>query len=191
MDFDKALRKQTLKYRLFLLAMGFIFLFNPLALVIAEAEEIRYIVILCLIETLIIVAILVKVKNLHLKTTLEMDTINIESGFPPKQALILLDSILGVAVENSGSNVRVILIIKGNKRSKLFKNVNLAKLKKEASFFSLVEKISRLKKEEKLQYFIISSGGIKKYKLLDILYKRCTKAIFTSNSITEIKKYRE
>lgn len=191
MDFDKALRKQTLKYRLFLLAMGFIFLFNPLALIIAEAKEIKYIIILCFIEALIIIAVLVKVKNLYLKVTPVMDVVKIKSGFPPKQMVIVYDSILGVTVEGTGNNIKVIVIVKGHKRGNLFKSVNLAKMKRDTSFFNLAEKIATLKKEENLQYFVVSSGGIKKYKLLDVLYQRCSKAIFTSISITEIKKYRE
>lgn len=191
MDFDKALRKQTLKYRLFLLAMGFIFLFNPLALVITEVNEIKYVAILCLIEILIIIAVLVKIKNIYLKHVSLLDVIKIESGFPPQKVIIVYDSILGITVEGTGSNMKVVIITKGLRRGSSFKNLNLARLKKDTSFFKLANKIAALKKEENLQYIIISSGGIKKYKLLDILYQRCSKAIFTSDSITEIKKYRE
>lgn len=191
MDFDKVLRKQTLHYRIFLLAMGFIFLFNPIALIITEANQIQYLVLLAIIEILIIVAVLVKYKTLYLKFSSSMDIIKIVSSFPRKKALVLYDNVLGITVTNTGSDMKIIIITKVFRRGTKFKYINIDRLKKDTSFYDLVNKIVTLKKQEKLQYIIISCGGVKKYELLDILYQRCTKAFFTSNAILEIKKYRE
>lgn len=191
MDFDKALRKQKLNFRLFLLTMGFIFLFNPVALIITEVNQLNYIMLLFIIEGLIVVSIILKYKMLHLKFTPLMDSIKIESSFPSKKIEIPYDKIVGVAVDNVTLDIKLIIIVSMFKRGKLFKNIKIEKLKEGTFFYDLINRIIAIRKKKNLQYIIVSTGGVKKYKLLDILYQRCTRAVFTSDAILEIKKYRE
>ena len=74
-------------------------------------------------------------------------------------------------------------------RNKAIKTDNI----KETNFFTLIllkfsnKKIKEKNPDKKYYFQVIKRGGLKKYLLLDSIYRNCVKAVYTDESIQNIK----
>jgi hypothetical protein len=109
------------------------------------------------------------------------------TGIFAKEHLILCDKVVLVHTNKSEYDLEIVLIT-----SIIFKNKGLRPI--DNNFLKRYPQVAQEYNDIKLQnpkkdyYFqIIKRGGLKKYLLLDSIYKNCVKAIYTDESIQNIK----
>lgn len=198
MNINKAIKKQQKSYKRFMLIMCFIFFIIPAILIYNKKLALFYIIYASIIEFLIIVAMLVKYHNEHIKFEIvENYRLNIESGLFKKKIIMLCDKIEIVHVENfkrksdGKEDFKIIIITSSKFRSEYIVPIN-AKLFKLYPYLAHCYKKRKMMYPEKSYFFTsIKKGKFYKYVLLDMIYRRCVNAEFTDEAIDRIKEYRE
>lgn len=197
MNIDKAIRKQKKSYKRFLLSMCFIFFTLPTVLFIAREFNIFYITYLIIIEALILIALWIRVNKEYLKFSCDGHKLHISLGPNNKKINLICNKVLLVHVEDINSadhkskDFKIIIIASSKFRSDRMIPINLNFLKNHPYAAHKYNKIKILHPEYEYYYTIIRRGGLSKYPLLDVIYKNCVYAYFTSDTIEKIKFYRE
>lgn len=190
MNIDKAIKKQKKSLNRFMLLMGFIFIFLPLALFLTNKVNYSYIIYLVIIEILIVFESLKRVDNFYLKFQCNPQNIVIKSGFLKQKYNVLCEKIAFVDVVDSGQTMSIIILTKSRFRNKKIKAINLQFLKRHAYTAEYYYKLKKRNPENDYYYIVIDKGGYKKYRLLDEIYKNCYDVSFSQKSIECIKEYR-
>lgn len=198
MNINKAIRKQQKSYKRFMLIMCFIFFIIPAILIYTKKLSLFYIAYASIIQFLIIISMLVKKHNEHIKfQIIENYRLYIELGLFKKKINMLCDKIEIVHAENfkrksdGKEDFEIIIITSSKFRSEYIVPVN-AKLFKLHPYIAHCYKKRKVIHPEKSYFFtIIKKGKLHKYVLLDMIYKRCVNAEFTYEAIDRIKEYRE
>ncbi|AAK80826.1 hypothetical protein BJV85_001012 [Clostridium acetobutylicum] len=191
MNLDKAIKKQNSYDSLFILFMCFIFCALPVVLVHSHVVNIFYIIYLVVIELLVILSILVRIKNNHLNHEYDGFKVKITDGIFKKNNNIVCEKVSLVHTEEDGKNMKIILITKFRFRNKYLRIVGKNFLKKYPDISSYYLKLKKLHPEDEYYYVIIRNGGYKKYILLNTLFKVCLQAKFTDECIEQLKKIKE
>lgn len=110
-----------------------------------------------------------------------------KTGIFTKENLLICDKVALVHTNKSDYDLEIIVIT-----SVVFKNKSLRPIDKNflKRYNQLNENYLSIKEAnpERNYYFqVIKRGGLKKYLLLDAIYKNCVKAIYTDESIQNIK----
>ncbi|WP_040210614.1 hypothetical protein [Clostridium polynesiense] len=190
MNIYKAYDKQRKNYKRFNFLMIFLFIFLPAALYITGKTDMFFLSYLVFIEVLILTALILSKDNDTLEFDLKGDKISLKSGFFKKSYYIYCDKVAAVHCEKSYEELQIIILTTQISRNKSLKPITENFMKK---FPQVAEEYMRLKKinpEFEYFYYIIKKGGFLKYDLLDMLFKNCVKAVFTENSINNIKMIR-
>lgn len=196
MNIDKAIRKQQKSYRRFLLSMCFVFFALPLTLIYYGKNEAFYLAYLAAIEMLVAVAVYLRARQERLDYSYAMGRIRLKRGIPGKAESINCEKILYVDVEPAPGKVKdfqefgIILFSKAKFRNKRLKAVDQKVLGRYKAAAALIEKNSAGSPDCELHYLAIDSGGLRKYQLLDIVFRSCVKASFSEDAIEKIKVYR-
>ncbi|MCR3758370.1 hypothetical protein [Clostridium felsineum] len=191
MNLDKAIKKQNSYDNLFILFMCFIFCAMPVVLVHSHVANIFYIIYLVVIELLVVLAILVRIKNNHLSFECDGFKIRINDGLFKKNNNIVCEKVSLVHAEKDGKDMRIILITKFRFRNKYLRIVGKNFMKRYPDVSRYYMKIKKIHPEDDYYYVIIRNGGYKKYTLLNTLFKVCLGAKFTDESIEQLKKIKE
>ncbi|WP_411682533.1 hypothetical protein [Clostridium thailandense] len=197
MNIDKAIRKQKKSYKRFLLSMCFIFFILPLALFLSKAFDVFYIIYLIIIEMLIFIAIFIRSDKEALKFKNDWFRLKIFLGINKKPIIINCEKIMLVHTEDIVSRegdkneFKIILLSTSKFRSERMIEVNLKFLKNHTYVAHHYNRLKILMPEEQFYFTVIKRGGLRKYPLLDVIYKSCTHACFTEECIEKIKFYRE
>lgn len=189
MNINKAIRKQRKSYIRFLLSMCFVFFALPAAFAFYGRGRVFYIGYLAAVEALVAVAVYIRAGQEKLEFEYIMGRLRLRRGVLGKTEGIECDKIMYVDVEPAAERVKgfqefgIILFSKSRFRNKKLKAAD-------------PEILSRYKgitdgPGQELYYLTIGSGGLRKYKLLDTLFKSCVKAAFSENAIEKIKFYRK
>ncbi|AJA46367.1 hypothetical protein CPAST_c02670 [Clostridium pasteurianum DSM 525 = ATCC 6013] len=190
MSIDKAIKKQRASYRRSMIAMSFILVFLPLVWYLSEQINIFFFVYLSLIEIFILTAMIFKTKIQVLTYEIDRYKIKISIGFPKKDIKLLCEKVDIIHAEGSEKDMRVVLITKATTRSRFIRKVDANFLKRYPYAGYHYGRFKKNNPESNYFYTVISTGGYKKYKLLNELYKSCTSAFFTEEAILQIKEYR-
>lgn len=190
MSIDKAIKKQRASYRRSMIAMSFILVFLPLVWYLSEQINIFFFVYLSLIEIFILTAMIFKTKIQVLTYEIDRYKIKISIGFPKKDIKLLCEKVDIIHAEGSEKDMRVVLITKVTTRSRFIRKVDANFLKRYPYAGYHYGRFKKSNPESNYFYTVISTGGYKKYKLLNELYKSCTSAFFTEEAILQIKEYR-
>ncbi|MDW8800648.1 hypothetical protein P8V03_05695 [Clostridium sp. A1-XYC3] len=197
MNIDKAIRKQKKSYKRFLLSMGFIFFVLPAALIFYKKIHIFYILYLMVLELLIILALFISINNEMLRFNYDGYRLKLILGLGKKRLNLTANNIVLVHVENidvqenAEEDFRIILLSTSKFRSNRMIPVNLVFLRNHPYVAYCYNRIKTLHPNDQYYFTIIKKGGIKKYPLLDTIYKTCVYAYFTEDTIEKIKFYRE
>ena len=113
--------------------------------------------------------------------------LNIKNGLFANNNLILCDKVILVHTEKMESDMEIIIISTMNFRNKNLRPVVKEKKKKYPKVDEELKKISNGNNQQIYYFQIIRKGGLRKYLLLDTIYKNCVKAIYTNDSIQNIK----
>ena len=112
-----------------------------------------------------------------------------KTGILTKQYLIICDKVVLVHTNKSDYDLEIIIVTTTNFRNKSLRKVDNNFLKRYPRIKSNLDYLNRVNGEEDRKYYfqIVRRGGLKKYLLLDCIYKNCVKAIYTEQSIQNIK----
>lgn len=197
MNIDKAVRKQKKSYRTFMLSMSFIFFALPILLFLSKKYNIFYVIYLVIIEILIFLASIIRTSNELLSFEYNKYKLVIKIGLKRSKINIICDKIVLVDVENYISknseleDFKIIILSTSKFRSNKMFPVKLEFLKRYSYIAYEYNKLKMLHPEWNVYYTVIKRGGIKKYLLLNYIYKSCVYAHFTERAIDRIKYYRD
>lgn len=190
MDIYKAYEKQRKSYRRFIISMIILFFSLPLIVYLTGKMEFFFVSYLIFIEILILAAIILTKDNGTLEFDLNNNKIILKIGLLKKRYGILCDKVVCIHTEKDYEDIQVIVLTTQKFRNKFFKPITENFLKKYPLAAQEYIKIKRIDPEFEYYYFIVKKGGFLKYELLEVLFKNCVKAVFTENSISNLKKIR-
>lgn len=187
MDIDKVLRKQRKSYKRFMLSMGFIFVLLPIALYISRVFNIFFILYLMVVETLVLFSMLIRYNEEYLSYNINGTKLHIVTGATKIKYSISSEKVAIVHVLPNEKYFDLMIVTKSRFRNKRLHHLDFRVLER----YPEVEKIyNKLKMPEEGPYyfFYVRKGGIKKYLLLNFLYKHCVSATFSESSVEKIKE---
>ncbi|MBP1743465.1 MAG: rane protein [Firmicutes bacterium] len=197
MNINKAIRKQRKSYIRFLLSMCFVFFALPLAIIFYGKTDAFYLGYLAAIEALVAAAVYLRAGQERLEFNYNMGHIRVKRGIPGRTESINCNKIMYVDVEPASEKVKgfqefgMILVSKTKFRNKKLKAVDKEILDRYKAVSGLIGKHAEDSPGEELYYLVINSGGLRKYQLLDTVFKSCVKAEYSENAIEKIKFYRK
>lgn len=190
MDIDKVLKKQRKSYKRFMLSMGFIFIILPIILLMTKQINMFFIIYLCVIEGLILISVMIRYNEEYLKFELYEDKIIIAILGGRIKYKIHYNKVAIIHTIPQERYFDILIITKSkfrNKRLRLVTDKVLERFQGVGKHYSKV----KMPNDGDYYYFVIKRGGVKKYMLLDLLFKYCVSAVFTENAIIHIKEYRK
>jgi len=187
MDIYKAIKKEKSNLKIFLISMVIISISLPIILEITRLTTIFYVSYLILIESLIVITIIIKMNAYKIEYRYLNNRLLFKAGILANEYLIICDKVVLVHTNKSDYDLEIVLIT-----SIIFKNRGLRQV--DQNFLKrhpqIAEEYNVIKQQnQKRDYYfqIVKRGGLKKYLLLDLIYRNCVKAIYTDESIQNIK----
>lgn len=185
MIFEKAFKRQRRYNKVFIIMMVFLAIFLPSITYLAYISNLSMLIFLSIIEVLIFIVIIMKFNSCNLKFYYKNNILKLKSGIFSGYTYIQCDKVLLVHTDRNNDEIEIIIITsRKNKKTKVitrkFKN----------KYRDIEDEYMRLKRINKntIYYFqIIKYGELKKYMLLDNIYKSCVNAIYTEAAIENIK----
>lgn len=187
MDIYKAIKKEKSHLKIFLITMVIILIILPIVLMVTGLTTIFYISYVIFIYVLIAIAIIIKMNSYKVEYRCSNNRLTFKAGIFVKEHLIMCDKVVLVHTNKSDYDLEIVLIA-----SVIFKNKGLRPIDKNflKRYPQIAEEYNDIKQQNpKRDYYfqIVKRGGLKKYLLLDSIYKNCVKAIYTDESIQNIK----
>ncbi|MBL4932690.1 hypothetical protein [Clostridium paridis] len=187
MHISKAIKKQKSAYRNFKAMMIIIAALLPIVTLLFGMTEIFYIAYLVIIEMMIFFSLVYRISWERLEFSCYNNRLKYKAGLFSKEGLIFCDKVALVHTEKLGEEMDIIVISSVNFKNRSFKLVTKTFLKKYPVIAQEYIKIKEFDPENTYYFLVLKKGALKKYLLLDIIFKNCVKAIYTSNAIENIK----
>lgn len=187
MNINKAVKMEKKHLKLFIAVMVLIAVTLPLALFVTNLFTIFYLIFLLIIELLICAAIIVRLNAYKIKFRCVNNRLIFSMGILAKEYLILCDKVAIVHTNNCDYDLEILLITSMNFKNKALRQVDNGIFKKYPDIKKYYLKLQEKDKDKKHYFQVIKRGGLKKYLLLDSIYKNCVKAVYTNESIQNIK----
>lgn len=187
MDIYKAIKKEKLNLKILLITMAIILITLPIVLIVTGLTTIFYIIYVIFIDLLIVIAIIIKMNSYRVEYKCSNNRLIFKVGIFAKEHLIMCDKVILVHTNKSDYDLEIVLIT-----SIIFKNKGLRLIDNNflKRYPQIADEYNGIKQQNpKREYYfqVIKRGGLKKYLLLDLVYKNCVKAIYTDESIQNIK----
>ncbi len=188
MEFDKVLRKQRKSYKRFMLSMGFIFLLLPIILYLSKTFNIFFIIYLCILELLILLAIIARFNDDYLKFSVNGDKISISVLMGRVKYKLNSEKVVAVHAIPQEKYFDIMIITTSTFRNKRIRMLTDKTITRYEGLDNLYHKI-KLPGNRNYYYLIIRRGGVKKHFLLHTLFRSCLAATFSENAIENIKEF--
>ena len=182
MYIDKALKRQSKFKKIFYSTMIFLSIFLPMMVYLANIRSKFIYIYLLVLEILILLSILNKVDFYKLKFSCGN-----KSGLFSKDSILICDKIAIVHTNNTKEDIEIIIVTTMRFRNKSLKPISKSFLQRYPEANHEYLKLRRLNPEETYYFQVIRKGALNKYILLEVIYKNCVKAIYTSSAIDNIK----
>lgn len=187
MNIDKAIKLERKHFKMFLVIMFLISVILPMALVLTGLTNIFYLSYLAFIEILIAMAIIIKLNAYRVEYRCLNNRLIFKTGIFSKENLIICDKVVLVHTNKSDYDLEIVLITNVVFRNKSLRPVEKSFLKRYPQVCDEYNNLKQLYPEKKYYFQVIRRGGLKKYLLLDSIYRNCVKAVYTDESIQNIK----
>lgn len=187
MDIYKAIKKEKSNLKIFFITMAIIALLLPLVLVITGMLSIFYISYVVLIYILIVLAVIIKLNSYKVEYRYLNNRLLFKAGIFAKEYLIICDKVVLVHTNKSDYDLEIILITNVVFKNRGLRPVDNNFLKKYPQIVEHYNAIKQLNHSKDYYFQVVRRGGLKKYLLLDVIYRNCVKAIYTDESIQNIK----
>lgn len=187
----KALKRERKNKKYFFILMSTIFIFLPLIAFLSQIKSVFLWSYLGIIESLIIVECINKLNYYNLKFSCINSKLKFKSGLFSSESVILCDKVVIVHTDKFKEEMDIILISNVKFRNKYLKPISKAFLKKYPEASEEYIRIKKINPEDSYYFQVIRRGALKKYILLDEIYRNCVRASYTNSAIENIKIARE
>lgn len=189
MDIYTAVKKERRNLKFFFISMIIISLILPIAVIITNLTTFFYLTYLGVIEALIVISMIIKLNCYKVEFKCINNKLIFKTGILTKQYLIICDKVVLVHTNKSDYDLEIIIVTTVNFKNKSLRKVDDNFLRRYPEVKSNLEYKRKVNGEVDKQYYfqVVRRGGLKKYLLLDCIYKNCVKAIYTEESIQNIK----
>ncbi|MBD7915806.1 hypothetical protein H9660_11690 [Clostridium sp. Sa3CUN1] len=187
----KALKRERKHKKYFFILMSTIFILLPLIAFLSQIKSVFLWSYLGLIESLIIVECINKLNYYNLKFSCINSKLKFKSGLFSSESVILCDKVVIVHTDKFKEEMDIILISTVKFRNKYLKPISKTFLKKYPEASEEYIRIKKINPEDNYYFQVIRKGALKKYILLDDIYKNCVRASYTASAIENIKIARE
>lgn len=187
MKINKALKKEHKSNKRLFVIMIIIFIMLPSITYLGRIKSLFIWTYLCVIEILIILILLRNSNYYSLKFVCSNNRLKIKSGLFIKESLILCDKVSVVHTNKEKEELEIILITSAKFKNKWLKPITQGFIKRYPEAAEEYLRIKKLTPEQQFYFQIIRRGALKKYLLLDTIYKNCVGAKYTASAIENIK----
>lgn len=187
----KALKKEKKQEKHFFIFMIILFLILPLISFLSQIESLFLWIYLGVIEFLIGIACINKLNYHYLRFSCNNNKLKFKSGLFFKESFIICNKVAVVHTDKDKEEMDIILISTVRFRNRYLKPVSKGFLKRYPEALEEYIKVKKINPEENYYFQVITRGALKKYMLLDVIYKNCVRASYTSSAIENIKIARE
>ncbi|GAB6169215.1 hypothetical protein JCM1393_16750 [Clostridium carnis] len=187
MKINKAIKKENRHKKYFFSLMLILFVMLPLTTFLAGINSLFIWGYLGIIELLIILACIIKGNYYRLDFHCSNNKLRFKSGIFIKENVILCDKVAIIHTFKEMEELEIVIITPVRFRNNGLKAITKAFIKK---YPEAAEEYLRLKRmnPENIYYFqVVRRGALKKYSLLDTIYKNCVRAAYTTSAIDNIK----
>ena len=183
----KAIKLEKKYTKRFYIIMFLIALILPLSLYLTGIVKMFYLIFLGIIEFLIFAAVINKINCTRLKYSCKKNRLKIKTGLFGKESLIFCDKVVMVHTVKMEEVMEIVIVTNVHFKNKNLKPAHKVFMKRYSSVLKEFTKIQNTYPDTIFYYQVIKRGGLKKYLLLDLIYKNCVKALFTDDCIQNIK----
>lgn len=187
MNIYKAIKLERKRFKLFLILMSVIALILPVILFLTNLLTLFYTSYLIFIEVLIFMAVIMKLNYYKVEYRCANNRLMFKTGILTKENLILCDKVVLVHTNSYDYDLEIIIITNTNFKNSYLRPVQENFLKRYSEIKPYYKKIKEKNPDKKYYFQVIKRGGLKKYLLLDSVYRNCVKAVYTDESIQNIK----
>ncbi|OOM71065.1 hypothetical protein CLPUN_50570 [Clostridium puniceum] len=187
MDIYKAIKKERSHLKIFLIAMAVIAFILPVTVELTGLTTIFYIIYVGFIEFLIIIAIIIKLNGYKVEYRCSNNRLMFKTGISSKEYLIICDKVALVHTNKSDYDLEIVIVTSIVFKNRALRPVDQNFLKRYPQIVEQYESIKQQNPKKDYYFQVVKRGGLKKYLLLDSIYKNCVKAIYTDESIQNIK----
>lgn len=187
MDIYTAIKKERSHLKIFLITMVIIASILPMILTITGLTTIFYVSYVIFIEFLIVIAIIIKMNAYKVEYRCLSNRLMFKTGIFAKEYLIICDKVVLVHTNKSEYELEIIVITNIVFKNRGLRLIDKNFLKKYPQVVKEYETIKEQNPKRDFYFQVVKRGGLKKYLLLDVIYRNCVKAIYTDESIQNIK----
>ncbi|AGX41525.1 hypothetical protein [Clostridium saccharobutylicum] len=187
MDIYTAVKKEKKHFKTFLVTMFIISIILPVALILTGLTNAFYIGYLIFVEFLIVIAVIIRFNSYSVEYRCMNNKLIFKTGIFTREYLIICDRVVLVHTNKSDYDLEIVIITNVAFKNKALRKVESDFLKRYPQVNKEFKRIKQLNPEKNYYFQLIRIGGLKKYLLLDCIYKNCVKAIYTDDSIQNIK----
>ena len=187
MKIEKALKKQRMYNKLFIVFMFFLAIFLPIITYLAYVNTFTMVAFLILIELLIFIAIIRKANSCTLKFVCANNKLKFSTGLFSSYAYIQCDRVAIVHTNKEREEMEIIIVTRGKIKNQKMKPINKEFVKKYEEAAVEYKRLKTINKDMVYYFKIIKNGELKKYILLDNIYRNCVNATYTTSAIDNIK----
>ena len=187
MKIDKALKKQKKYKGLFFAFMFFLAIILPIITYLSYMKSLYIMFFLAIIEILIFLAIISKMNYYELKFSFYNNKLKFRSGLFSKESVILCDKVAVVHTNKSKEDIEIIIITRNKFKNKKLKPLTKVILDKYPEIEKEIEELKKIDNNHVYYFQVIKRGALRKYLLLDNIYRNCVNSIYTYSAIENIK----
>lgn len=187
MDIYKAIKKERSHLKIFLIIMAIIAFILPMAIALTGLTSIFYVSYVGAIDLLVIAAIIIKLNGYKVEYRCSNNRLMFKTGISSKEYLIICDKVALVHTGKSDYDLEIVIITSIAFKNRALRPIDQNFLKKYPQITEQYEAIKQQNSKKDYYFQVVKRGGLKKYLLLDSIYKNCVKAIYTDDSIQNIK----
>jgi hypothetical protein len=187
MDIYKAIKKERSHLKMFLITMAIIGIILPLILIVTGLTTIFYTGYVAFVEILIIIAIIIKMNAYKVEYRYSSNRLIFKVGILSKESLIICDKVILVHTNKSDYDLEIVLVTSVKFKNRGLRLIDPNVLKRYPQIADEYNALKQINPQRDYYFQVIKRGGLKKYLLLDSIYRNCVKATYTDDSIQNIK----
>lgn len=187
MYIDKALKRQSRFKKIFYITMILLSILLPTILYLSNIRSNFIYSYLLLLEVLIFLSIIRKIDFYRLIFLCSNNRLKFKSGLFSKEGVLSCDKVAIVHTNNTRESMEIIIVTTTRLRNKSVKPITKAFLQRYPEVNHEYLKLKRMNLEENFYFQVVKKGALNKYILLEVIYKNCVKAIYTTEAIDNIK----
>lgn len=187
LDIFKAIKLEKKYTKRFFVIMFLIAIILPLSVYLTGIMNVFYMTYLGIIEFLIFAAVINKINYTRLNYTCNKNRLRIKTGLLGKESLVFCDKVVMVHTVKMEEVMEIVIVTNVHFKNRNLRPVHKVFMKRYSSVVKEFQKIQKKYPDTIFYYQVIKRGGLKKYLLLDTIYKNCVKAVYTDDCIQNIK----